>query len=102
MKARKKPVVVEVYHLKDLSYESVSECLIFMGQPVRIPRSFTEHENPFDDYMRIVWKNSGITIHTLEGDHLAKAGDYIIKGVQGELYPCKPDIFKETYEIVEE
>ena len=32
----------------------------------------------------------------------AKTGDYIIKGVQGEFYPCKPDIFKETYEKVEE
>jgi len=37
-------------------------------------------------------------IETLEGDHLAKSGDYIIKGVQGEFYPCKPDIFEETYE----
>lgn len=33
---------------------------------------------------------------------IAKTGDYIIKGVQGEFYPCKPDIFKETYEKVEE
>ena len=33
---------------------------------------------------------------------VAKTGDYIIKGVQGEFYPCKPDIFKETYEKVEE
>ena len=37
-------------------------------------------------------------IHTLEGDHLARKGDYIIRGVRGELYPCKPDIFLETYE----
>lgn len=37
-------------------------------------------------------------IETLEGDHLAKSGDYIIKGVKGEFYPCKPDIFIMTYE----
>ncbi len=40
------------------------------------------------------------TITTLEGDHLAKLGDYIIRGVQGEHYPCKPDIFEATYEAV--
>lgn len=37
-------------------------------------------------------------IKTLEGDHRANAGDYIIQGVKGELYPCKPDIFEQTYE----
>lgn len=43
-----------------------------------------------------------LIIHTLEGDHEAKVGDYIIKGVQGEFYPCKPEIFAKTYEAVEE
>lgn len=37
-------------------------------------------------------------IHTLEGDHIASPGDWIIRGVKGELYPCKPDIFAATYE----
>jgi len=41
-------------------------------------------------------------IHTLEGFMLAHKGDYIICGVKGELYPCKPDIFKQTYEEVKE
>ena len=40
----------------------------------------------------------GLIIHTLEGDHHASPGDYIIKGVNGEFYPCKPDIFAKTYE----
>lgn len=40
-------------------------------------------------------------IRTLEGDMKALVGDYIITGVHGELYPCKPDIFEETYELVE-
>lgn len=44
----------------------------------------------------------GLIIHTLEGDHHARIGDYIIKGVNGEFYPCKPDIFEKTYEPVEE
>ena len=37
-------------------------------------------------------------IHTLEGDHIVTPGDWIITGVQGEHYPCKPDIFEKTYE----
>ena len=41
-------------------------------------------------------------IHTLEGDMIASAGDYIITGVHGEKYPCKPDIFEETYELVQD
>lgn len=39
-------------------------------------------------------------IKTLEGNMIVSDGDYIIKGVQGEFYPCKPDIFKETYEEI--
>ena len=42
-----------------------------------------------------------ILIHTLEGDMIAQYGDYIIKGINGEFYPCKPDIFEKTYEKVE-
>lgn len=40
-------------------------------------------------------------IKTLEGVMEASQGDYIIKGIQGEIYPCKPDIFELTYELVE-
>ena len=42
-----------------------------------------------------------LVIPTLEGNHLASPKDYIIQGVQGEIYPCKPDIFELTYEKVE-
>lgn len=41
-------------------------------------------------------------IETLEGIHKADAGDWIITGVNGEKYPCKPDIFQKTYELVED
>lgn len=41
-----------------------------------------------------------LEIPTLEGHMIANQGDYIIKGIQGEFYPCKPDIFKESYELV--
>lgn len=41
-----------------------------------------------------------LPIHTLEGTMIAEVGDYIIRGVQGEFYPCKPGIFKSTYDFV--
>lgn len=44
--------------------------------------------------------NGSLIIPTLEGEHLASPGDFIIKGVAGEFYPCKPDIFSKTYNAV--
>lgn len=46
-------------------------------------------------------KSGELFIKTLEGNHHASVGDYIIQGVNGELYPCKPDIFEKTYEGIE-
>lgn len=57
-------------------------------------RKFWEYEN--------IVINKGLKIITLEGTMTANIGDYIIKGVSGEFYPCKPDIFHKTYEKVEE
>lgn len=49
----------------------------------------------------IFYKNAGdLYIKTLEGDMHVTVGDYVIQGVQGEIYPCKPDIFEQTYEPV--
>ena len=45
-------------------------------------------------------RDGGIVIHTLEGDMRADPEDWIIKGVKGEFYPCKPDIFEATYDEV--
>jgi len=46
------------------------------------------------------WTNGTLTVPTLEGEHIAIVGDWIIKGVAGEFYPCKPDIFAATYDAV--
>jgi len=46
--------------------------------------------------------DTALTIHTTEGDMLASKGDYIITGVNGEWYPCKPDVFEKLYEPVED
>lgn len=76
-KYRKKPVVIEAMQLTDGNEIKVTE---FMG--------LSEGKLTAD----------GIEIETLEGTMKASIGDYIIKGVQGEFYPCKPDIFEQTYE----
>lgn len=49
----------------------------------------------------ILFEKGQMLIYTLEGVMRAQPGDWIIKGVQGEIYPCKPDIFEQTYEAVE-
>ena len=62
----------------------------------------------FDEIIKMGLKNwkpgemgsNTFIIETLEGEHLAKNGDFIIRGVKGEFYPCKPDIFEATYEKV--
>ncbi len=46
------------------------------------------------------FKNPDLVINTLEGDYHALVGDWIIRGINGEYYPCKPDIFEKTYEEV--
>lgn len=43
-----------------------------------------------------------LVIHTLEGDMIASRNDYIIKGLRGEFYPCKPDVFEQKYELIYE
>lgn len=88
MKYRKKPVVIEAIQFFD-DAESISLLTSFIaGQDVVV------------DYKDI--KNPVLKIETLEGTMFANIGDYIIKGVQGEFYPCKPNIFEETYELVED
>lgn len=57
--------------------------------------------NDFEDIPIRLKEEGTLLISTLEGDHIASIGDYIIKGIKGEFYPCKPDIFEETYEEVE-
>lgn len=84
-KYRKKPVVVEVWQLTKENIE--------VGIPDWID---TDQVSIFGG------ENAFAEIHTLEGTMQASYGDYIIKGVKGEVYPCKPDIFEQTYEKVED
>ena len=81
MKYRKKPVVIEAVQCKEPN--NVSDIMRFCPTAVQSDGGDSG----------LIW----VDIPTLEGVHQAKYGDFIIKGVQGEFYPCKPDIFKKTY-----
>ena len=97
MKARKKPVVIDVEQFTKENYETVCN---FITLPWGVKGVHGVENNlgiNADDGSKIA-----LIIPTLEGDMLALDGDYIIKGVNGEFYPCKPDIFEKTYDIIEE
>ena len=82
MKYRKKPVVIEA-----VQFDGTDESCDWLLPQLRdgtISRSFNK-----------------LYIKTLEGTMTADVGDWIIKGVNGEFYPCKPDIFDKTYEAAE-
>lgn len=64
----------------------------YTGDNLDAVRSFTKGNAYID--------NRGLMIRTLEGEHIANVNDYIIRGIHGEYYPCKPDIFAKTYEKV--
>lgn len=92
---RKKPIEIEAIQYTGCNEQEIAD---FMG--VSVPELHTRVDTVLradGDYR----KNSHIYIDTLEGVMTANYGDYIIKGVRGEFYPCKPDIFDETYEAVE-
>jgi len=83
VKFRKKPVVIEAIRWTGENYNEIME---FTGiDPL--------HMNP---------NTNGIFIETLEGRHEASVGDWIIRGIKGEYYPIKNDIFEATYEQVNE
>ena len=90
-KFRKKPVVIEAVQFTG-GRENREAVLDFMGTAPEglIPNGV----------MRVDGVGWSVVIHTLEGVMFGNAGDWIIRGVKGELYPCKPDIFVATYEPV--
>lgn len=96
-KYRKKPVVIEAvqYHYQ----EYADNPLTFPEIPDWLQKAIDDKtiypEFRTEDYWYLV-------IKTLEGNHDCKPGDWIIRGVKGELYPCKDDIFQMTYEKVED
>jgi len=89
-KFKKKPVVIEAIQF---TMDTAIECLIDR-KPAPFGLSVSGDYHPANRTVSSAW----ISIRTLEGTMRADIGDWIIKGVKGELYPCKPDIFEATYE----
>jgi hypothetical protein len=88
-KYRKRPVVIEAVQF-DGTIRGVPLLMHLLGAPV----SFRPDE--------FGGETGTLVIHTLEGEMTAMPNDWIIKGVKGEFYPCKPDIFAATYEATTE
>lgn len=85
-KYRKLPVEIEAIQHTGDNFQELQD---WTGQLLPIPK-------PASEYLA-----GTFVVETLEGKTIASLGDYIIKGVNGEFYPCKPDIFEKTYELVE-
>jgi len=81
MKYRKKPVIVDAIQWTGENEKEVESFLVLGG-------AWFDKDSNF------------LIIRTLEGDIYADKGDYIIRGIKGEFYSCKPDIFEETYETL--
>ena len=89
MKYRKKPVIIEAFQLDDKGLNSEDWFWDGVADDTIITHDFGFYPSP-------AW----CEIKTLEGTMAAYSGDYIIKGINGEIYPCKEDIFEKTYEMV--
>lgn len=88
-KYRKKPVVIDAW-----KFNTLPDYIDIVEEYNKAPSSTLSAEELFS------YKTPIMLIHTLEGTMAANPGDYIIRGVKGEYYFCKPDIFEATYESV--
>lgn len=92
-KFRKKPIIVEAVQWTGSNLEEIRN---FVGSD--LIENYIKH---FDIERTLIKQTlAGIAINTLEGTMIVNYGDYIIKGVNNEFYPCKPDIFKQIYEEI--
>ena len=91
MQFRKKPVVIEAVQWNGQPPHSVAKALDIGPETFNLPPWYREDIPP-----------PLLEVFTLEGQMSASHGDWIIRGVKGEVYPCKPDIFEATYEPVED
>lgn len=91
MRFRKKPVVVEARRVPSGPVESMDSAMAWGELMMFLPSKASW----------CIADDLGVDIDTLEGRMHASPGDWIIRGVKGEYYPCKPDIFEQTYEAVD-
>ncbi len=105
-KYRKKPVVIEAIQWNGNNLREIERFVIDPNLLVEAIENDDGKHPKLQDYTDVIKADGNkIRLKTLESDgetQVADVGDYIIKGVQGEFYPCKPDIFNQTYEVVED
>lgn len=108
-KYRKKPIVIEATQWFKNGDHPEDNCTTVEAEPSFLSEGkvVRYYRNPDDDGQRECEHCSNIMhihgwIDTLEGGHNVCPGDWIITGIKGEFYPCKPDIFEQTYEKVKE
>lgn len=99
MKFRKKPVVIDAEQWTGNNIEDMLTFILNGREDFDFLPNPDGHVNGGIGYIPPM---GVLVIPTLEGNHDAKPGDWIIRGVKGEYYPCKPEIFEMTYEPVEE
>ncbi len=85
MQFRKKPIVIEAWQWGGSGFQADA------------PSWLRDYRDALGNQVRLL-QDSTLEIPTLEGVHTALVGDWLIRGVKGEVYPCKPDIFEATYE----
>ena len=90
-KYRKKPVVIEARQFDGTEQSANQLCRWANGN----------RAEPWIDYVTRDGRVEDLLVHTMEGEMTVSVGDWVIRGVKGEFYPCKPDIFEATYEPVE-
>jgi hypothetical protein len=96
LKFRKKPVVIEAFQMTKERRADNRDWPKWMHEAWMLDRETPGALYPTEEGTR----DGTLSIGTLEGQQLVSWGDWIIRGVNGELYPCKPDIFEATYEAV--
>ena len=95
-----KPVFIEALQWTGKKHR---EMFNFLTNNTKENSSITLEEDTFRiDLVNGDCQTGNLIIKTLEGEMLASVGDYIIKGLRGEFYPCKPDVFEMKYELVQE
>lgn len=93
MRYRKKPITIEAYQVTELDYDGFIMFKCFCNTPEWLQQAIKED--------KLFIRGNLIFLDTLEGHMRLSINDYIVRGVDGELYPCKASIFEKTYERVE-
>lgn len=98
---RKKPVMIEAVRFDRIAFFEQNRYSIEFDTAADLPKWLRDALID-EDVRPSALRDGCLVVRTLEGEHIALPGDWIVRGVKGELYPCKDEIFAMTYEPVDE